>query len=329
MAFQNLPPDLTLPPGSRLGAGSGTVYIGAANLPAGLNTGAYKSAIIWYTDAIGAALGIDYFFLAFTSDNLPEAGVRFGFYPTGGPTTVPLYAGFDVNNSMESILEAPDAVIVKTSKTTGNIFIGDAVAHTNQLSLQCAGVMFIGSLTNPSTQIQMMANGNIFISPSNANRVSFVQNLASAFVLTEGIDIVNLGVVPAIKARSSATIDTAWFTDSSVQTIQGIAGCTVKFAWRKTIDWVVEVRVFVQAPANFTPGTFLQMNCPANFPVIDIDPLVTQGPHITGVAVGSTSVAVGGRIDPGSPSPLYIFIGSLPANCTIFEISGMFTQAKP
>lgn len=269
MAFTNVPPDLTLPPGNGLGAGTGTVYIGAANLPPGLNTGAYKSAFIWYTDAVGQALGIDYWFLAYTSDAVPEAGVRFGYYPTGGPATVPLMAGFDINGTQVMFVEAPDQVQLKTSKTSGNIFIGSATQLSNSVSLISGGEIVLNAAA-----------------PVSGDYILFELTTAS---VNEQIAIRGLGTLPQIKAHS-ASVD-VWLQATTTNTL-GAVTLTTHWEWRRTVDGIVDLRADTVATGGTVGNAAFAITVPAGVPSMNATDPFTQGLRgITRVAGGTNGFA--------------------------------------
>jgi hypothetical protein len=88
MAFTNPPPDITVPSGASLAAGTNTMYIGGPSLPSELTAAGFRNAIVFYSGAAGAAAGIEYWFIAHES---VVAGVSYdgmvqGFKKIGDPT---------------------------------------------------------------------------------------------------------------------------------------------------------------------------------------------------------------------------------------------------
>jgi hypothetical protein len=80
----------------------------------------------------------------------------------------------------------------------------------------------------------------------------------------EYIEMNGLGVVPYIKAGVSSSIDLWKGPYASVQTIAGVAGTTVQYDVRRTVDGLVEIRfaiVFPVAPAtcNFLTGALANL----------------------------------------------------------------------
>jgi hypothetical protein len=312
MSFKNLPPDLTLPPGGSLTPGSGTVYIGGPNLPASMSQ--FESAIIFYSDTVGLAHGIDYWYLAhFGQSHVPFTadGIQIGFYPTGGPQTLSMFGVFVDSNGR-------DDVTIETN--TGNIILNSRRQLTLESMANFAMFIFSGLDLEMSS-----ANGGIVYLASDFGNISFRKALGSN---TEIAEIRNLGTQPNIKALNSVTID-VWQTATTTQTMNGVAGCTTVFAWRITIDWVVEVRMLFNTPVGsfFTPVPFFSFALPAAFPTIDsVAAVNNQGPHLIGIASApQTPCSV--RIDPGGTG--YVFNNATPAGCNIIEVSGTFTIAKP
>ena len=162
------------------------------------------------------------------------------------------------------------------------------------------------------------------------NGVTFSNSAGNA---TESAAISGITTAPVIKAVSSASID-VWQSITIVQTLNGLANCSCKFAWRISIDRTVEVRVLVNAPGAGIPAapTFFSMNCPTTaqgFPVIDSLALIAnQGPHLVGIYATSAPAqgVVGCRIDGGAPAQLYTF--NTPVNTQVLEVSGTFLVAK-
>lgn len=343
MAFQNLPPDLTLPPGGSLTPGSGTIYIGSTQLPVGLaGVGGYKSAIVWFTDAIGLAAGIDYWFMAHFSDGgLVEDGVRFGYYPTGGPVTVPMVTPLTVGGQKQTIIESPQVAILKapsvfvSNTSTGAAIVIGTGGNNVLLGATVVDNVFIEAKANGAGNIVVDTGGGIYICPGSQGGLNDVvferMSVGGVFNTNERIAIKNLGVKPYIKGENSSTID-VWQNSATLQTIQGIANCTVGISWRITVDFMVEVRAFIQSGGGlfFAPAAFIQCNMPAGFPTIDVQATTNnQGPHLVGIASPPQTV-IAMRVDPGAPAIMYIFIGNIPAGTiNTFETSGTFTIAKP
>lgn len=223
MAFTNLPPDLTLPPGGSLTPGSGTVYIGGPQLPVGIATDPqYKAAIIFYTDAIGLSMGIDYWFIAhFSLEDLIKSssldGVRWGYYPTGGPQTVPMVTPLRNTGLDQTFVEALDEVIVQTTGTNSTTYI------------QANG-------TNGA--VQLLATSKIFMF-ATLGKILMQKDLAT---VTEALEITGLGTAPKIRALGSSTVD-VWQTDLANISTVGASTLTSDWEVRITVDKVVEVRL--------------------------------------------------------------------------------------
>lgn len=138
---------------------------------------------------------------------------------------------------------------------------------------------------------------------------------------------VRLNLSPIIKADYALTGLDGWTTNSSTQTIAGVANCNVKVAWRQTPDYVIDARFFVTVPGGGLPAipTFSSFNLPGAMPVPDMDVLINQGPHYAGnYTAGAAQGSFNGRYESGKA---YVF--GLPAGVTFLEGSGTFTQVKP
>lgn len=132
-----------------------------------------------------------------------------------------------------------------------------------------------------------------------------------------------------IKSTKAASTQDEWTTDSSTQTITGVAGCTVRFMWRWTPDYLCEVRFFVQVPGGGLPAvpTFSSFAYPVGLPPVDLGPggSVNQGPHWSGnYTAGAAQGSVNGRLEVGNA----YFFGT-PVGLTTLEGSATYTVAKP
>lgn len=330
MAFKNLPPDLTLPPDGSLTPGSGTVYIGGPQLPAAMSQ--FESAIIFFTDTLGLAQGIDFWYLAhFGQTNPPftSDGVQIGYYPTGGPLTKSTIGTFisSITGRDDVVIEAHTGdVQLRTTDGTGSVFLQSG----GQVQATAQQAVIVSSGGSGAGQLQLSAlNGQVAFLCADFGNISFRKAIGTN---TEIVEMRNLGTKPNIKALNSSTID-VWQSLASTQTIAGVAGCTVKFDWRITVDWVCEIRVRIDNgagwPAVPAAGSVVCPTVAQGFPVIDVNS-TGQGPHLVGIYLQSgtgNQGALGIRIDPGTPATLFFF--GLPTSCVVMEASGTFTLAKP
>lgn len=213
--------DMTIPTNGDLVPGSGTVYIGGPNLPATLPP-QYKAALIFYTDAIGLAQGIDYWFIAHYSDASADA-LQIGFYPTGGPTVVGTLNNLVLNSRQLSILDSFKGDIflrVLSSDGSGN----GQIVVTNQAS----GGLIQLITRDGTTQFKTIGNNNVIELDTRND--------------------------PVIKAWNNPRVD-VWQESNTSENIAGLAGTDVKIAWRQTIDRILEMRfvfTFQSAPGSMS-----------------------------------------------------------------------------
>jgi hypothetical protein len=274
----------------------------------------FESAIIFYSDTVGLAHGIDYWYLAhFGQSHVPFTadGIQIGFYPTGGPNTLSMFGVF-----VDSL--GRDDVTIETN--TGNILLNSR----RQLTLQSAAAQSMFLLSGNDLELEALNTGLVYLASAFGN-ISFRKDIGSN---TEIAELRNLGTQPNIKALNSSTID-VWQTAITTQTMNGVAGCTTAFAWRQTIDWICEVRMLFNTPGGsfFTPVPFFSFALPGTFPTIDsVAAVNSQGPHLIGIASAPQTVC-SVRLDPGGTG--FVFNNNTPAGCNVIEISGTFTLAKP
>lgn len=317
--------DITIPSNGSLTPGSGTVYIGGPQLVniIGLNVAQYKSAIVWFTDASGLAQGVDYWFMAHFSDATFD-GVRQGYYPTGGPTTISSIAQYIVSGVHNSILESPQGnAYLKANNLIQIESQGSATnfqAHaTNNIFLDADFDVVLGSLSAPGrnsflqavNQIQVQTtNGQIYLM-SGLGVIDFLKNSS----LTETLEIKGLGTKPYIKAQNSATVDTWIFNTTGGVNINGSLNCTTNWAWYLTPDFRLELHWFIQTAAgNFPLITFLTVPIPAGLNLPQPHSMAGHAPLEGPYGVGQgNSVTVSCRIDSGA-GVMYVFINGTASN---------------
>jgi hypothetical protein len=311
MSFKNLPPDLTLPPGGSLTPGSGTVYIGGPNLPASMSQ--FESAIIFYSDTVGLAHGIDYWYLAhFGQSHVPFTadGIQIGFYPTGGPNTLSMFGVFVDSNGR-------DDVTIETN--TGNIILNSR----RQLTLESAVGQSMVLLSGNDLELESAGSGIVYLASAFGN-VSFRKTMGSN---SEIVEIRNLGTQPNIKALNSATID-VWQSIVTLATNIGGVNADVYFDWRQTVDFVVECRWVINWGPYGVPGSMgLTRPLPAGMPIVDASPSNANGtaafyPFV--VSGGSGGIYMLAAV----ATTLFIF-GPNPNNNTFARGSFMYTTVKP
>lgn len=311
MSFRNIPDDLVLPPGGALVPGSGTVYIGSKRLPAAMAS--FESALVFYTDPIGLSQGIDFWYIAhFGASIAPFVadGLQVGYYPTGGPLTKSNMSAYYVGGTNQIIIEGNDTGAIQFRQNAG----GDLIVKTN------TGTVFITTQSPNVAAIRLLAP------------------LGQNIVIGEGVNVGqprvefkgwNGGAANDIYIRASDSNQDIWNTDTSVQTIGTVGGCTVKFDWRITPDFVIDVRFFITCPS--APGVgagAVGVNLPVSFPAIDLGPGTSRGGFTACVGEGGTGFyPMMMRFNNGGTCAL--FTNNNPNSNTIFEGGGAFTLLKP
>ena len=134
------------------------------------------------------------------------------------------------------------------------------------------------------------------------------------------------GGPPIIKADYALTGMDGWGTDTSTQTVTGVAGCTLKYWWRWTPDYICEVRYLLTCPAT-TSGSNLVLPLPTPMPRVDLGPSSIRGAYGSGLASrAGQQESFTCRMDPTS---MTLFGNSSPFTYSTYEGSFVYTVAKP
>jgi len=312
--------DLTIPSNGSTTAGSGTIYIGGPRLPSELVAANFKGALVFYSDAIGLAAGVKYWYLARFTDGIRES-LSIGWCDLTGVLTDMISGGYDSSIALFTTLITSGPASVSTQgndiyavTSTGDVTVASLIGA---LKLQGTGTD-IDAIANNLIRLRTISNGITFEGPVLNGPVLKVSGLTSS---PSNIKI-------KVETNGNGFNDQdAWNTNTSVQTIAGLPGCTVRFAWRWTADYICDARFYITFPGAGLPAvpTFASVALPVALPPVDSNAVVfNQGPHFTGIYVaGGVQGAVSGRFDTG----IMYFFGT-PANMVILESSVMYTVAK-
>lgn len=134
---------------------------------------------------------------------------------------------------------------------------------------------------------------------------------------------------PIIKADYALTGMDGWISTTRTRTIGGVANCTVNVDWRITIDYIIDVRIYITCPSAPGVGSgVVNVALSTTMPQPDYSPSVGfRGPYGTLLGAGGTGQAnYVTRIDTGWNMVIFVN-GNAPGN-TSFEGSMTFTVPK-
>jgi len=303
MAFRNIPLDLTLPPGGSLTPGSGTVYIGGPHLPTEIKALNTFGAIIFYSGS-GDPLA-DYYYIAYFQ--------LFGVY----------YLSIGYKRHSDGVLVSRFQTSANTSAQTylsGPDPVADAEFIMNQVGISINaydGLVSLHASVRNIIESKVTSSGNV--------GVTF-----RAWTGGDKLNIVSLGTnAPFIRADTTNTILDQWHTDTSTQTIGGVANFTVNQAWRLTPDYVIDYRTYITGPNPFPVANVAGYNLPASFPTVDSIVVGTGNlkPFIPASGEGGLGFyPMSVRFETNGTAT--IFLANNPQGNTALEGGGSFTIPK-
>lgn len=314
--------DLTIPSNGSTTAGSGTIYIGGPRLPSELVAANFKGALVFYSDAIGLAAGVKYWYLARFTDGIRES-LSIGWCDLSGVLTDMISGGYDSSIALFTTLITSGPATVSTQ---GN----DIYAVTSTGDVTVASLIGALNLQGTGTDIDAIAN-NLIRLRTISNGITFEGPIINGPVLkVSGLTASPSNVKMKVTTNGNGVNDQdVWNSSTTLQTVNGIANFQCNIYWRWTADYICEVRFYLLSSGPVPAGGTLTCNMPANFPSVDYAPGNPRGP--AGVAIGSGGAnltTMASRIQAGTPNTLQVFMAGNPNNNLGFEGSFVFTLAK-
>lgn len=141
--------DITIPSNGSLTPGSGTIYIGGPRLPSVLSSFGVSTGIIFYSDSVGLAAGINYWFIGKYSYPTVENSIVVGWVDTSNTVRFSYKNGYiSTLNQFFTDVQSDDATLSLITGTGGGFTLSSVNAATSWVKSNVGDLVIKGGPTH-------------------------------------------------------------------------------------------------------------------------------------------------------------------------------------